>query len=299
MKRVLLPLILALAVAACDRGGAPADTVPVAEAPAPAAAPAETAPPAEPTAADPTAAAPATDTPASADPAVDGATTDAASTPADPAATPAVAETPAAPATAAPPPYDPATSPKRGVDFEVLSTPQPTFAQGGIEVAEVFAYTCIHCATLQPSVTPWKAALPDDVRVEYVPAVFGGVWDNFARAYFAAQAMGVLEKTHDATFNAVLVEQKAGAGSLEEIADYYATQGVDRAAFLSTMQSFTVDAKLNRAKQFAVRAGVAATPTMIVNGKYVASMTRDGGPAGLLRTVDYLVAHERAGTTPP
>ena len=279
MKRLLLSLLLLASLAACNN--APDDTVPAAE-PAPTAA--------APAAPAPAPAAPAT--PADATPA-DAAPSEA--TPADPAA---ATDTPAAPA-ATPPPYDPATSPRRDVDFTVLSTPQPTFGQGGIEVAEIFGYSCIHCANLQPSMTPWKAAQPADVRVEYVPAVFGGQWDNFARAYFAAQAMGLLDKTHDAMFNAVFVERAIGGGSLEEIADWYATQGADREAFLSTMQSFAVNAKLNRAKQFALRTSVNSTPTVIVNGKYAASMTRDGGAEGLLRTLDYLIAHERAGTTPP
>lgn len=296
MKRLLLSLLLLAALAGCDKSAdtAATDAVPaadpVAAEPAPAPAPVD--------------AAPADAAPADAAPA-DSAPADTAPDAAAPAdASPADATTPDATAVApaagpAPPPYDPATSPKRDVDFTVLPTPQPTFGQGGIEVAEVFAYTCIHCANLQPSMTPWKNAQADDVRVEYVPAAFGGVADNFGRAFFAAQAMGILDKTHDGMFNAVLVERKAGSGSLEEIADYYATQGVDRDAFLSTMQSFAMTAKLNRAKQFAQRTGVNATPTMIVNGKYSATMTRDGGPEGLLRTLDYLVAHERAGTAPP
>ena len=198
-----------------------------------------------------------------------------------------------------PPPYDPATSPRPGIDYQVLATPQPTFGQGGIEVAEVFAYTCIHCANLQPAMTPWKAAQPADVRVEYVPAVFGGVSDNFARGFFAAQATNLLDETHDDLFTATLVERALGSASVEEIADWYATKGANRDAFLSTMNSFAVTTKLNRARQFALRTNVNATPTVIVNGKYTASMTGDRGPDGLLRTIDFLVAHERAGSTPP
>ena len=120
-----------------------------------------------------------------------------ASTPADmPAATP-VAATPAttpttAPTTApAPPepaaglaaaPANPALAPRPGVDYDVLPTPQPTYGQGKIEVAEVFSYRCIHCAEFQPAVNAWMASKPADVRFEYVPAVFGGTWDDFARA---------------------------------------------------------------------------------------------------------------------
>ena len=46
-----------------------------------------------------------------------------------------------------------------------------------------------------------------DVRWEYVPAVFGGHWDRFARAYFAAQSLGVQEKTHDAVFKGIFVDR--------------------------------------------------------------------------------------------
>ena len=99
---------------------------------------------------------------------------------------PAPAAKPAARATAAP-----AAAPRAGVDYEVLAVPQPTYGIGKIEVAEVFSYQCIHCAEFQPSVNTWKKTLPADARWEYVPAVFGGTWDNFARAFFAAQILGV------------------------------------------------------------------------------------------------------------
>lgn len=181
-----------------------------------------------------------------------------------------------------------------GVDYEVLPTPQPTYGQGKIEVAEVFGYSCIHCAQFQPKVNAWKKTMPADVRWEYVPAVFGSIWDTFARAYYAAQTMGVQAKTHDAVFNGVFVEKLVQTGTDEEIADLYAKLGVDRSKFLATMNSFGVTAMLNRAKQFALRTGVSATPTLIINGKYRLNVTRDRGFEGMLATADYLIARERA-----
>jgi thiol:disulfide interchange protein DsbA len=283
MKR-LFPLMLVLGLAAC--GETPADATATTPAPTPAPA-AEAAPAAE----------PAVETPA---PAVE--TTEAA--PGDTASTeaPAEGETPApaapeapAPAPVPAPALDMANAPREGVDYTVLATPQPTYGQGGIEVAEVFAYTCIHCANLQPLLNAWKPTLASDVRFVYVPGAFGGVSDNFARGFFAAEAMGLLDKTHDNAFKAVLIERRFQSGSLEEIADFYASQGADREAFLSTMQSFAVDAKVNRARQFALRTNVNSTPTMIINGKYSAQATGDRGAEGLLQTIDWLVARERAG----
>jgi thiol:disulfide interchange protein DsbA len=201
---------------------------------------------------------------------------------------------PAAPTPAAKPAAAPASVPRLGTDYDVLPNPQPTYAQGKIEVAEVFSYRCVHCAEFQPLVNVWKKTMPADVRWEYVPAVFGGSWDDFARAYFAAEILGVQKRTHDPLFKAIFVDNVIKTGTPDEIADAYAKWGVDRAKFLSTMQSFGVTAKLNRAKQFALRTGVSGTPTIIVNGKYRVSATRDRGFAGMLATTNYLIAKERA-----
>jgi len=196
----------------------------------------------------------------------------------------------------------PATNfvPRPGTDFEVLAAPQPTWGQGKIEVAEVFSYRCSHCKDFQPLVNTWKKTrMPADVRWEYVPGVFGGTWDTFAKAFFAAQTMGIQPQTHDKVFQGVFTEQAAGQGSLEDIANMYSKWGVDKTKFLATMNSFGVNAKLARAKQFAMRSGVDGTPTIIVNGKYRVNVTPDRGFDGMLATTEYLVAQERAAMKKP
>ena len=162
---------------------------------------------------------------------------------------------------------------------------------GGIEVAEVFNYTCIHCANFQPLVNAWKKKLPADVKFRYVPSAFGGVNDNASRAFFAAEALGVQERTHDAIFKAVFIDKKIKTGSLEDFADVYAGLGVDRAKMLAVMNGTTVSAKLNRARQFAARTGVNGTPMLVINGKYrVTARTLEDS----LRVAEYLIAKERA-----
>ena len=189
--------------------------------------------------------------------------------------------------------------PRPGTDYQVLSPAQPTWGQGKIEVAEVFSYRCIHCAEFQPKVNVWKKTMPADVRWEYVPAVFGETWDTFARAYFAAQLLGVQPRTHDKVFQGVFVDHAGGNGTVEDIAKMYSAWGVDQAKMLATMNSFGVTAKLNRAHQFAVRTGVEGTPTIIINGKYRVSVTPDRGFDGMLATTSYLIAQERAAAKKP
>lgn len=184
-------------------------------------------------------------------------------------------------------------TPRLGIDYEILPTPQPTYSKGKIEVAEVFSYGCHFCAQFQPLVNDWRKTIPADVRWEYVPAAFGGSSDTFARAYFAAETLGVREKTHDAVFKAIFVDQAVKSGTPEEVADMYATLGVDRSKFLATMQSFGVTAKLAGAHQFALRTGIAGTPTLILNGKYRINVTRDRSFAGTIATLNFLLAKER------
>jgi thiol:disulfide interchange protein DsbA len=198
---------------------------------------------------------------------------------------------------------DPAPTPRQGTDFVPISPAQAPFGPPGpIEVAEVFSYHCIHCADFQPLMTAWKARQPADVRVTYVHAAWGGAVDNLARGFYAAEALNAVGRTHAAMFRAFHVDRRIRSGTPEEIANAYAALGLDRARMVATMNSFGVTSRVNRAKQFTQRTGVNATPTIVVNGRYRVSATPDRGFEGMLQTVEWLVARERArlrAATPP
>lgn len=256
----LLPILVA-----CKAQDGSADTAPAATtAPAEAAAPADTAASAE------------------------GAAGTQAAEPA-PAAESAAASP--APASA---PHGP--DPVAGTDYIDIEGGQPFLpAAGKIEVAEIFGYVCPACAGFQPLVGPWKAGLPSDVHFVYVPAMFGGTWDDYARAFYAAESLGVLDKTHDALYQAIHVDHtlkgERGRDSVQDIAGFYAKYGVDPKQFADTMTSFGVSAKTNRAKQFAARSKITGTPSLIVNGKY---LVKGSSYPDMLRIADHLIARERA-----
>lgn len=189
----------------------------------------------------------------------------------------------------------PAPTPRPGTDFVPISPAQTPFGPPGrIEVAEVFSYHCIHCADFQPLMSAWKARQPADVRVTYVHAAWGGAVDNLARGFYAAEALNAVGRTHAGMFRAFHVERRIRTGTPEEVADAYAALGLDRARLVATMNSFGVTSRVNRAKQFAQRTGVNATPTIVVNGRYRVSATPDRGFQGMLQTTEWLVARERA-----
>ncbi|HET6604693.1 MAG TPA: thiol:disulfide interchange protein DsbA/DsbL [Xanthomonadaceae bacterium] len=179
-----------------------------------------------------------------------------------------------------------------GKHYYVIDPPQPQARNDTIEVVEVFSYACIHCANAQPFVNEWQKSLPPDVTFYYLPTAFGGGAEAFARAYYTAETMGVLDRTHDALFRAFHIEQRQFR-NLEDIAAFFGELGVDKDQALATMDSFAVNAKIARAQQVVPRYQIEGTPTMIVAGKYRVVSTRDGFEA-MLEVVDHLVDKERA-----
>ncbi len=213
-----------------------------------------------------------------------------ATTPVASTAAASVADTTAAAAVAAPKGVPPGPAPVEGTDYTLIDTPdQPSGDK--VQVTEVFGYSCIHCSDLQPDLSKWKKTLPADVQFNYLPAAFGGIWDAFARAFFAAQAMGVQEKSHDSIFKAVFVDKRVVAA--EDIPKIYADYGVDPKTFASTMQSFAVSAKVAAAHEQEVRWGIDSTPTLVVDGKYRVQELRAGGPAAMFHTIEWLIAKQR------
>ena len=219
---------------------------------------------------------------------------------------PAVAETPAAaPAEATAEPAAPNNNPivaptgpalVPGTDYVEIQGGQPFDPlDGKIEVVEVFGYVCPACNAFQSSVRAWKAKLPADVRVTYVPAMFGPDWTPYAHAFYAAESLGLVDKTHDAVYDAIHGKNTLpGEGekpTAAPIAAFYSQYGVSAEQFTNAMNSFAINGKLNKAKQFAVRSQISGTPSLIVNGKY---LVKGRNWDDMLRIADQLIAQERA-----
>jgi protein dithiol oxidoreductase (disulfide-forming) len=182
--------------------------------------------------------------------------------------------------------------PVAGTDYFAIDPPQPV-AGDKIEVVEVFGYPCIHCANAAPVIKEWSKGLGPDVKLSFVPAVFGGVWEAFGRAFYTAETMGVMEKTHDRLFEVVHTEKRQFR-NLDDIASFYADYGVSKETFLGTMTSFPVNAKISQAVQQVQAWGVDSTPTIVVNGKYrVQARGGEDGYEKMMQVVDFLINEER------
>ncbi|TZF80670.1 thiol:disulfide interchange protein DsbA/DsbL [Cognatilysobacter lacus] len=183
-----------------------------------------------------------------------------------------------------------------GKDYVDIANGMPFSPETGkIEVVEVFGYTCPHCAHFEPMLEAWKAKQQPDVNLVLVPAPFGGWWQPFAKAYHAADEMGLVQSTHAALFNALHVDHALptppAIATDKQVAGFYGQHGANAAEFEKRMNSAGVAQKLKRDAAFLERSGADSTPTLIVDGKY---RVIGQSPEDTLRIVDALVARERA-----
>ena len=187
----------------------------------------------------------------------------------------------------------PATAAKweEGKNYFKVDPPQPTATGDQVEVLEVFSYACPHCAHFQPYAEQLKQSLPAGAVFAYMPAIFNPSWEPFARAYYTAESLGVLDQTHQAVFDA-LHRDHLPMRTIDELAGFYAQHGVDKAKFLATSASFEVESKLSRAQQIVRADGVDGTPSIVVDGKYRVTGQSAGGYPQLIELVDWLAKKE-------
>lgn len=177
-----------------------------------------------------------------------------------------------------------------GKHYLVLDKPGIPTAPGKIEVREFFWYGCPHCFSLEAKVATWKKSLASDVHFVASPAVAAPNWQVLGAAFFAAENLGIAEKSHTAVFNAIHRDRKI-LNTPDQVADFYTQFGVSKQDFLNQMDAFSVKTSLRKSEALFRQYQLTGVPAIIVNGKYQ--------PTGhsydeMLRVVDYLIEKERS-----
>ena len=181
---------------------------------------------------------------------------------------------------------------EEAVAYQRITPEQPTSTKGKIEVVELFWYGCPHCHRFESFIDRWLKTKSDKIAFVRMPAVLQEHWEIHARAFYAAEALGVIEKIHPALFTAIHAHKRK-LDTDETLEAFFVEQGVSSEMFRKTFRSFGVDAKVRHAREMGKRYGVGGTPAVIINGKF----RSDGqickcGYAELLELVDEVAAKE-------
>jgi thiol:disulfide interchange protein DsbA len=197
-----------------------------------------------------------------------------------------------------------------GTNYFPVEPAQPTSSGDKNEIVEVFSYACPACNAFQSTMQKVKAALPPNTDLVYLPASFrpDEDWPTFQRAFYAAQALGLVDKSHDAIFDAVWKDDGTlrisdatthrpikPMPTIENIGTFFAAKfGVKAEDFVATANSFAVNAKMKRADAQLKAYGVDSTPTLIVNGKYRFTATSAGSLDKVIPLIKFLIAKDSA-----
>lgn len=230
------------------------------------------------------------------------------STAAPAAASTTAAATPAAPAQ----PFMDNGQWVEGKDYYRIDPAQPKYIPTDkIEVVEVFSYACPACNAFHGAMDQIEKSLPANAVVHYLPAAFrpDENWPVYQRAFFAAEALGVRAKAHDAFFDATWKtgetatydlstgqpKPKGAWPTIDDIAKFYAKFGVDPKEFVAVANSFSVNTKMKQADDLIKAYGVGGTPTIVVDGKYRFSPSDVHTVQRAIELTQWLVAKEAAG----
>lgn len=185
----------------------------------------------------------------------------------------------------------PAWAIDEGIDYRVLDRPQPTETGEKIEVLEIFWYGCPHCFYLEPTIEAWHESKPENAELRRMPAVLGPRWEPHARAFYAAELLGVIDKLHKPLFWA-MHEQKRRIFTEDDLVAFAAEQGIDAEKFREAYNSFFVHMKVRRAVEMVNRFGIDGVPAVVVNGKYVTSPSQVGSREGMIKVLNELIEME-------
>ncbi len=180
----------------------------------------------------------------------------------------------AATATASP------TNPVNGVDYRTLEQPQPTEAGGNkVEVIEFFWYACPHCNALEPALNDWVKKQGDNILFKRVPVNFRESFVPQQRLYYTLEEMGKLDEMHAKVFQAI----HNGRQTLDtdaSVIEFIEKQGIDKKEFVKRYNSFSVSAKVTRAKYLQGAYNVDGVPMIAIGGRYLTAPSIVGAKMG-------------------
>lgn len=160
-----------------------------------------------------------------------------------------------------------------------------------VEAIEFFLYGCPHCHAFEPRVHSWTEGLGDDVAFRRVPVTFGSAGPIYARVFYTAKVLGVLDEVHGDIFDAIH-EQGRPLVERDAIRTFFVEHGVEGAAFDRTFDSDAVREKVEAATALARSYRVTSVPSIGVNGRYWVNSKQAGGNAAMLSVADYLIERE-------
>ncbi len=185
---------------------------------------------------------------------------------------------------------------RQNIEYRLIG-PQPVETRDRIEVIDFFWYGCPHCNDLQPALEGWIKRKPADVALRRIPAILRDSWAPHARIYYTLEQLNEVERLHQRVYYSYHVEL-LHMSKPDVMVEWAGKNGIDRKRWLDAYYSPEVDAKVEHAKKLNQAYTVEATPTLVVDGRYLTSGSLAPSLQGMIPVLEDLIRlarQQRAG----
>ncbi|MBI1990178.1 MAG: thiol:disulfide interchange protein DsbA/DsbL [Betaproteobacteria bacterium] len=184
-----------------------------------------------------------------------------------------------------------AQQPQRDVDYRLI--PQQPVATGErVEVIEFFFYACPYCNELEPLLERWRKRKPADIVFRRVPVVRHDSWVPLAKTYYALEAMGEAERLHAAVYHGIHVDDLA-LSQEKVLTEWLGKQGLDHDQFMAIYRSDAIREKVELSRRMTIDYEIKATPTLVVDGRFLTSSGMTDGVPRVIPVLDGLISLAR------
>jgi thiol:disulfide interchange protein DsbA len=181
---------------------------------------------------------------------------------------------------------------EEGTDYKRLSKPVAVETGRQIEVVEFFWYRCPHCNQLEPGLSAWARKLPADAKLRTVPAILNPNWLPGAKLHYALADLGALDRLHAKVFEAYH-KDKLDLDDEDQLMAWVRKQGLNEAKFRAAYRSFSVQTRAMKGDRSARAAGITGVPALMVDGKYLTSISMTYTEERLFEVLDQLIQRAR------
>lgn len=175
-----------------------------------------------------------------------------------------------------------------------------TVPKGQVSVLMFFNYGCPICNAIEPKVSAWYNEKAPQKLMAFVdvPVTWDHPnWREYARAFYIAQSLNVLDKGHHELFQAIHGNgedvQPQDLSTKEAMRTFFHKElGVQPDVFDAHYDTFDLRWKMKQGDMLMQAYGIQKIPAFVVAGKYYTDVQLAGGLEQLVNVVNFLVNKE-------
>ncbi|MFC3908239.1 thiol:disulfide interchange protein DsbA/DsbL [Legionella dresdenensis] len=174
-----------------------------------------------------------------------------------------------------------------GKDYELIGSAPA--AESKVSVTEFFSYGCPWCLRIEPALNQWVKKHEGQINFSRVPVAFNKSWAYYAKAYYAANLLGLGAKLDPKLFKAIQTDKQDLANN-QAMVDFFVAQGVDKETAESAFNNSTiVDLKVNEGNAMMGRYQISGVPAVVISNRYKTDLRMAQSEERFIRILDYLV----------